>query len=68
MKAHLMLTLALFLLLVSCKRGPEVFNPELYSWEEARDSIVIPSNIWKISCGSPDKALLEKIYTFLLNK
>ena len=57
MKAHLMLTLALGLLLVSCKRGPEVFTPELYAWEESRDSIIIPHNIWKIQCGSPDKAI-----------
>ncbi len=57
MKLHFMLTVALGLLLVSCKQGPEVFNPELYAWEEARDSIIIPHSIWKISCGSPDKAI-----------
>lgn len=57
MKLHFMLTVALGLLLVSCRQGPEVFNPELYPWEVARDSIVLPNSVWIINCGSPDKAI-----------
>ncbi|MBO7071334.1 MAG: hypothetical protein J6W09_08595 [Bacteroidales bacterium] len=58
MKLHLMLTAAtLGLLLASCRQGPEVFAPELYAWEEARDSITLPCKVWKINCGSPDAAI-----------
>ena len=44
-------------MLMACKSRPEVFTPELYSWEVARDSIVLPQTGWVISCGSPDKAI-----------
>jgi hypothetical protein len=57
MKPHLPAIIALGLLLFSCGNKPEVFNPELYSWEVARDSIVLPQNVWKICCGSPDRAI-----------
>lgn len=58
MKLHLMLTAATVgLLLASCRQRPEVFTPELYAWEAARDSIALPCTVWKINCGSPDVAI-----------
>ena len=57
MKTRFIVILALGFLLFSCSRKQEVFHPVLYSWEVARDSIVMPRSGWIVSCGSPDKAI-----------
>lgn len=57
MKLRLFTLPAVILLLLSCGVRPETFNPELYPWEAARDSIEFPSTAWIIHCGSPDRAI-----------
>ena len=58
MKLRSVLTvIALGIMMFSCRAKKEVFTPELYSWEVARDSIILPNNVWKICCGSPARAI-----------
>lgn len=57
MNIRLATIIALCLQFLACGNRPEVFTPELYPWEVARDSIAMPSTAWIIHCGSPDRAI-----------
>jgi len=45
------------LVATACGNTVKIPSPELYSWEQARDSIKAPSTAWLINCGSPLKAV-----------